>query len=48
MTYYVTALTNDKAQLIAEELRTSDIMIAVMAKAAWEKDGYKVTTRQEG
>lgn len=48
MTYYITFLTNDKAQLIVSETRTTDVEISVMVKARGEAQGYKVVVKVEG
>lgn len=48
MTYYVTALTNDRAQLIVHELRTSDIRAADFMATSYKLEGFKVVRRQEG
>ena len=48
MTYYVTALTNDNAQLIAETLQTSDRSVAELVIVMWREAGYKLIVRQEG
>lgn len=47
MTYYVTALTNDRAQLIVHELRTSDIRAADFMADSYEREGFKVVCREE-
>ena len=44
-TYYVTALTNDRARLIASETSTSEKEIADMVAAHLEQQGYKVLRR---
>jgi len=47
MTYFITALTNDKAQLIVIETQTTSAAIALMVAEQLTKDGYKVVTRKE-
>jgi hypothetical protein len=47
MTYYVTALTNDKARLIAKEMRVSCRNTAEAVAINWEDQGYIVTQRKE-
>lgn len=42
MTYFVTALTKDRAQLIAHELRTTDQKIADLAAEIWAAEGFKI------
>lgn len=48
MTYFVTALTNDKARLIVSETQTTDKAIAEMVAAHLDAQGYIVVRRQEG
>jgi len=51
MTFYVTALTNDKAKLIVSELRVSGRhaeQTAIEVRKMWVKLGYDVITRTEG
>jgi hypothetical protein len=48
MTYYVTALTNDRARLIVHELRTSDVAASDMIADHWLELGYIVIRREEG
>jgi hypothetical protein len=47
MTYYVTALTNDKARLIAKEMRVSCKSTAETVAINWENQGYIVIERKE-
>jgi len=47
MTYFITALTNDKAQLIVSETRTTSATIALLVAQELDKDGYKVVTKKE-
>jgi len=47
MTYYVTALTNDRAQLIVSETRTTDKAIAELVAEACRRMGHKVVVRSE-
>lgn len=48
MTYFVTALTNDRAKLIVNETRTTDKAIADMVEAHLAAQGYIVVRKQEG
>lgn len=48
MTYFVTALTNDRAQLIVATVQTTDKMIAEFACANFEARGYIVVRKEEG
>lgn len=48
MTYYVSALTNDKAKLIVHEMRTTDRRVAAMVAEMYEMDGLIVIQRSEG
>jgi hypothetical protein len=48
MTYYVTALTNDRARLLVHELRTSDVMAADMIADHWFQLGHIVNRSEEG
>lgn len=48
MTYFVTALTNNKARLIVSETQTTDKVIADMVAAHLEAQGHIVVRRQEG
>lgn len=48
MTFFITALTNDKARLIVSETRTTDEGVAVLVINDYEARGYIVVTRQEG
>lgn len=48
MTYFVTALTNDKARLIEHELRTSDKGAADLVADLWEQHGNIIARRSEG
>jgi hypothetical protein len=48
MTYYVTALTRDKARLIAKEMRVSCKDTAEAVATDWGKQGYIVVERKEG
>lgn len=48
MTYFITALTNDRARLVVSETRTTDETIAYMVKAELCRRGYIVLQRQEG
>lgn len=47
MAYTIVALTNDKAQLIVNETRTTDKMIADMVIANLKERGYKVIVKEE-
>jgi hypothetical protein len=47
MTYYVTAHTNDKARLIAKELRTTCEETAQTVAINWENGGYIVVEQCE-
>lgn len=47
-TYFVTALENTPARLIASETRTTSKAIAEMVEAALKAEGFIVTTRTEG
>ena len=47
MTYFVTALTNDPARLIAHELRTSDPFIADVAAQIWAERGFVIVRGSE-
>ena len=47
MTYFITALTNNKARLIVSETQTTDKDIADMVAAALEAKGHMVVRRQE-
>lgn len=48
MTFFITALTNDTARLIAGETRTTDRHIADLVAATYEKQGYIVIRRTDG
>lgn len=47
MTYYLTALTNNKARLIVSETRTTDATAAKLLKDHYEAAGYIVIERVE-
>ena len=47
MTYFITALTNDRARLIVSETRTTDETIADMVAVELERRGYLVERWQE-
>ena len=48
MTIYLTALTNDRARLIAKEARFSnDERMADIVMGAWEAQGFIVVKREE-
>lgn len=47
MTYYITALTNDRARLIVSETRTTDSDVADLTEAAYRAKGLAVTRWQE-
>lgn len=47
MTYFITALTNDKARLIVSETRTTDKVIADMVATHLETQGHIVVRREE-
>ncbi len=47
MTYYLAALTNDKAQLIVHQMQTTDKAVAAMALVHWENQGYLVKAWEE-
>lgn len=42
MTYFLTALTNDRAQLIVFTAQTTDAEVMEMIIAKWENQGYLV------
>lgn len=48
MTYFVTALTNDRAQLIVATVQTTDKTVAEFAWANFEARGYIVVRKEEG
>ncbi len=48
MTYYVTALTNDKARLIAKTMQTSDEMTAECVADIWASEGFVIARTTEG
>lgn len=48
MTYYITALTNNRAQLIAKEAQTTCKDTADTIAAAWVSAGYKISRREWG
>jgi hypothetical protein len=48
MTYFVTALTNDRARLIVKEMRVTDEMTAEVVAGMWAAEGYVIVRRQEG
>jgi hypothetical protein len=48
MTYFVTALTNDRARLIVKEMRVSDKMTAEVVAGMWAAEGYIIFRREEG
>ncbi len=48
MTYFITALTNDKARLIVSETRTTDATIAELAADELSARGFVVVRRTEG
>lgn len=48
MTYYVTALENNKSRLVVKTMQISDKMTAECVDDIWESEGYVVTTREEG
>lgn len=48
MTYFLIALTNDQARLIAKEARVTCEETADMIAAAWEAAGFIVVRRSEG
>lgn len=47
MTDTIVALTNDKAQLIVSETRTTDKMIAELVTGNLKERGYKVIVKVE-
>ena len=47
MTHFITALTNDRARLIAKEARVSCAETADMIAAAWETAGFVVVRHSE-
>lgn len=47
MTHFITALSNDKAQLIVHTMRTTDERAALMIADMWKNQGHKVTYRKE-
>ena len=47
MTYIITALTNDKARLIASESRTDDAVMASIIAIEYERRGLIVVSRIE-
>lgn len=48
MTYFITALTNDKARLIVSETRTTSAELAKIVERKLMASGFIVVTRQEG
>jgi hypothetical protein len=48
MTYFITYLTNDVAQLIVRETRTTDEGVVGIVLLRGEQLGYKVVMRTEG
>lgn len=48
MTYTIVALTNDKAQLIVNEKRTTSVAIRDLTVAHLTAEGYKVVVKEEG
>ena len=48
MTYYITALTNDRARLIVSESRTTSKDLAHLMVEALKSKGYIVRLYQEG
>lgn len=48
MTYFVTALENTRARLIASETRTNDAAVADMVAAHYEAQGFIVVRKVEG
>jgi len=48
MAYYVTALTNDRARLIVDEMRCSCEATADMVAQLWEDRGHIIVRRSEG
>jgi hypothetical protein len=47
MTHFITALTNDRARLIAKEARVSCAETADMIEAAWKAAGFIVNRVSE-
>jgi len=47
MTYFVTALTADKAQLIVHTMQTTDKSAANCVATFWAGQGYSVIRREE-
>lgn len=47
MTYFLTALTNDRARLIAKEARVSCPDTADLIATTWEAQGFVVVRREE-
>lgn len=48
MTYFITALTNNKARLIVSETRTTDKAVAEMVRKHLEAEGHIVVIWSEG
>jgi hypothetical protein len=48
MTYFITALTNDRARNIVSQTQTTDSAVADMVAAEYERRGFLVVRRQEG
>jgi hypothetical protein len=47
MTYFLTALSNDRARLIHKEAQTTCATTADMIEAAWRAEGYIVNRTVE-
>jgi hypothetical protein len=47
MTYTIVALTNDKAQLIVSETRTTDTFVKELVITNLTARGYKVIVKEE-
>lgn len=47
MTHHLTALTEDRARLIAQEARTTCAETADLIERNWMAQGYRVVRRQE-
>jgi hypothetical protein len=47
MTYFITALTNDRARLIAKEARVTCAETAKLIEDRWTAEGFIVVRREE-
>lgn len=46
-TLYVTAVTNDRAQLIVHTMQTTCTKVANMVANMWAEQGYKILIKKE-